>query len=421
MLRSNYCTLYQNLEKDLTELGECPYDQGGYFIINGSEKVLIAQEKMSTNHVYVFKKRQPNKYAYVTEVRSMAESQNRLPSTMFVRMLSQTSTKGACGLVKNLALMVYITFGSAAYPILEFLEEWGTENFEVDVNTEVRVVRDIRLKELRIYTDYGRCSRPLFIVEKQRLLIKKKDIHALQQGESPDEGGWHDLVAKGFIEYIDTEAEETTMISMTINDLVQPRLNPEEAYSDTYTHCEIHPSLILGVCTSIIPFPDHNQSPWNTYQSAMGKQAMGMYVTNYQFRMDTLDYVLYYPQKPLVTTRAMEHLHFRQLPAGINAIVTIACYSGYNQEDSVIMNQSSTDRGFFRSLFFRSYRDEEKKMGTLVKEDFGRPDRANTMGMRVSGEDVIIGKTTPIAQDEAQGKLCVIQDKRRPQHKLMPQ
>ncbi|GJW09267.1 DNA-directed RNA polymerase II subunit RPB2 [Tanacetum coccineum] len=94
MLRSSYCTLFQNSEKDLTELGECPYDQGGYFIINGSEKVLIAQEKMSTNHVYVFKKRQPNKYAYVGEVRSMAESQNRPPSTMFVRMLARTSAKG---------------------------------------------------------------------------------------------------------------------------------------------------------------------------------------------------------------------------------------------------------------------------------------------------------------------------------------
>ncbi|EPS65990.1 hypothetical protein M569_08783, partial [Genlisea aurea] len=729
MLRSSYCTLYQNSEKDLTELGECPYDQGGYFIINGSEKVLIAQEKMSTNHVYVFKKRQPNKYAYVAEVRSMAETQNRPPSTMFVRMLSRASSKGgssgqyiratlpyirseipiiivfralgfvadkdilehicynfedtqmmellrpsleeafviqnqqvaldyigkrgatvgvtkekrikyakdilqkemlphvgigeycetkkayyfgyiihrlllcalgrraeddrdhygnkrldlagpllgglfrmlfrkltrdvrsyvqkcvdngkdvnlqfaikaktitsglkyslstgnwgqanaagtragvsqvlnrltyastlshlrrlnspigregklakprqlhnsqwgmmcpaetpegqACGLVKNLALMVYITVGSAASPILEFLEEWGTENFEeispavipqatkifvngfwfgihrnpdmlvstlrrlrrrVDVNTEVGVVRDIRLKELRIYTDYGRCSRPLFIVEKQRLLIKKKDIEALQQRETPDEGGWHDLVSKGYIEYIDTEEEETTMISMTISDLISARLNPTEAYSDTYTHCEIHPSLILGVCASIIPFPDHNQSPRNTYQSAMGKQAMGIYVTNYQFRMDTLAYVLYYPQKPLVTTRAMEHLHFRQLPAGINAIVAISCYSGYNQEDSVIMNQSSIDRGFFRSLFFRSYRDEEKKMGTLVKEDFGKPDRANTMGMRhgsydkldddglappgtrVSGEDVIIGKTSPIAPEDVQGQ-----------------
>jgi len=104
MLRSSYCTLYQNSEKDLTELGECPYDQGGYFIINGSEKVLIAQEKMSTNHVYVFKKRQPNKYAYVGEVRSMAESQNRPPSTMFVRMLSRTSAKG----VRELLVLGYI-------------------------------------------------------------------------------------------------------------------------------------------------------------------------------------------------------------------------------------------------------------------------------------------------------------------------
>ncbi|XP_059631595.1 DNA-directed RNA polymerase II subunit RPB2-like [Cornus florida] len=179
------------------------------------------------------------------------------------------------------------------------------------------------------FTEYGRCSRTLFIVEKQRLLIKKKDIQVLQQ-----------------------------------KDL----------------------------------------SPRHTYQSAMGKQAMGIYVTNYQLSMDTLAYVLYYPQKPLVTTRAMVHLHFRQLPAGINAIVAIACFSGYNQEDSVVVNQSSVDRGFFRSLFFRSYRDEEKKMGTLVKEDFGRPDRANTMGTRVSGEDVIIGKTTPIAQDGAKGQ-----------------
>ena len=95
MLRSTYCTLFQNSEKDLTELGECPYDQGGYFIINGSEKVLIAQENLSTNHVYVFKKRQPNKYAYVGEVRSIAEfQQNRPPSTMFVRMLARTSAKG---------------------------------------------------------------------------------------------------------------------------------------------------------------------------------------------------------------------------------------------------------------------------------------------------------------------------------------
>jgi DNA-directed RNA polymerase beta subunit len=88
-------------------------------------------------------------------------------------------------------------------------------SWQVDVNTEVGVVRDIRLKELRLYTDYGRCSRPLFIVEKQRLLIKKSDVRALQQKEAT-ESGWYDLVSKGFIEYVDTEEEETTMISMTI-------------------------------------------------------------------------------------------------------------------------------------------------------------------------------------------------------------
>ena len=93
MLRSSYCSLFQKPEKDLNELGECPFDQGGYFIINGSEKVLIAQEKMSTNHVYVFKKRQPNKYAYVAEVRSIAESQNKSPSSMFVRKIGRASCR----------------------------------------------------------------------------------------------------------------------------------------------------------------------------------------------------------------------------------------------------------------------------------------------------------------------------------------
>lgn len=73
------------------------------------------------------------------------------------------------------------------------------------------------------------------------------------------------LVASGVVEYIDTLEEETVMIAMNLDDL-RVGQEKEYAYCSTYTHCEIHPAMILGVCASIIPFPDHNQSPRNTYQ-----------------------------------------------------------------------------------------------------------------------------------------------------------
>ena len=373
---------------------------------------------------------------------------------------AETPEGQAVGLVKNLALMAYISVGSAPEPILEFLEEWATENLEevqpsaipqatkvfvngswvgihhdpdslvqtlrelrrsVEISAEVSVVRDIQNRELRLFSDPGRCCRPLFIVQDQKLCIKKSHIYRLQNKEETD-FRWSDCIAGGFIEYIDTEEEETAMIAMSLSDL-----RPDNTMYQ-YTHCEIHPSMILGICASIIPFPDHNQSPRNTYQSAMGKQAMGVYITNYQLRMDTLAHVLYYPQKPLGITRSMSYLHFRELPSGINATVAIACYSGYNQEDSVIMNQSSIDRGFFRSVFYRSYRDEERKTfanenGVEETERFERPNSEIVEGMRkcdyskldedglvppgtrVSGDDIIIGKTAPIDNRTEDGKI----------------
>jgi DNA-directed RNA polymerase II subunit RPB2 len=189
--------------------------------------------------------------------------------------------------------------------------------------------------------------------------------------------------------------------------------------------------MILGVSASIIPFPDHNQSPRNVYQSAMGKQAIGIYSTNFNMRMDTLANLLFYPQKPLVVTQSMEFLKFKDLPAGINAIVAIMCYTGYNQEDSVIMNQSSIDRGFFRSAFFRTYYTEEKREARLKHETIEVPDNKNCTGLRhgsytkldcegliapgtrVSGDDIIIGKTglCKIEEDDNETENPVIKRK----------
>ncbi|CAK9780832.1 beta and beta-prime subunits of DNA dependent RNA-polymerase [Cutaneotrichosporon oleaginosum] len=402
---------------------------------------------------------------------------------------AETPEGQACGLVKNLALMSYISVGSYSAPVMEFLEEWGLEDqgeygnapsaTKVFVNGvwmgihrdaytlhqnllqmrrggqlkhEVSIVRDIRERELRLYSDAGRVCRPLFIVNEdtQTLRLKREHIDRLdaiadgavelQQGQS----AWDELLSEGIVEYVDAEEEETILIAMTHEDLdnAQQFESREEVakaqaahnleafdpsarikssnWSQNYTHMEIHPSMILGVCASIIPFPDHNQSPRNTYQSAMGKQAMGIYLTNYQLRMDTMANILYYPQSPLATTQSMKYLRFSELPAGQNAIVAILCYSGYNQEDSVIMNQSSIDRGLFRSLYYRAYTDTEKMVGMQKVEAFEKPDRNETLRMKsgpsdryakldadglitpatnVNGDDIIIGKTAPIPPD----------------------
>jgi DNA-directed RNA polymerase II subunit RPB2 len=232
---------------------------------------------------------------------------------------AETPEGQACGLVKNLALMSAISVGTLSAPVIEFLEEWGLESLEEnahsqvpstkvfvngvwmgvhrdpqnlvktikklrrkdDIHPEVSVVRDIRERELRLYTDAGRVCRPLFIVDdEQQLAITKKQIRqiASKQDENGEEYGWDNLVREGVIEYLDAEEEETVMISMTPEDLertrlkaqgydaaeAEPEFNPAKRISTPFnahrwTHCEIHPSMILGICASIIPFPDHNQ------------------------------------------------------------------------------------------------------------------------------------------------------------------
>ena len=427
---------------------------------------------------------------------------------------AETPEGQACGLVKNLSLMCYVSVGSDASPIIDFmtqrnmqlLEEYdqnqNPEATKIFVNGvwvgvhsnahqlvsvvqelrrngtlsyEMSLIRDIRDREFKIFTDAGRVMRPLFVIENDirkpnynqlvftkqisKKLIYEQLTQDQRQGWSEEDiaaetYGWKGLIQDGVIEYLDAEEEETAMITFSPEDLNDwramkqgkdpndnaknnpkfrlRRLTPKpDTRVHAYTHCEIHPAMILGICASIIPFPDHNQSPRNTYQSAMGKQAMGVALTNYALRMETMMNVLYYPQKPLATTRSMEYLKFRELPAGQNAIVAIATYGGYNQEDSVIMNQSSIDRGLFRSLFYRAYTEQEKRIGVNVLEQFEKPTRADTLrlkggtydkldddgivapGVRISGDDIIIGKTAPIATDAQElGQKTTLHTKR---------
>ena len=173
----------------------------------------------------------------------------------------------------------------------------------LDFESEVAIVTDLNNKEIKIFTDAGRAMRPLYVVNEktQSLNIRRKHITQLKEGKIR----WGDLIRMGLIEYIDCEETENSMIAMFVYNMTEikpvevadvdddpmmldagppssPAVKPHivaaaagSGYCRTYTHCEIHPSMIFSICASIIPFPDHNQSPRNCYQSAMGKQAVG--------------------------------------------------------------------------------------------------------------------------------------------------
>jgi len=276
----------------------------------------------------------------------------------------------------------------------------------LDISSHVGLCFDKLNNEIRVHTDSGRCLRPLVIVENGKSNLTSDVLQKIKKYDWK----WNDLIVNGVIEYIDSDEEESLLIAFDDNDIINRKIH--------FTHCEIDKALMLGICASLIPFSDHNQAPRNVYQSAMGKQAMGLYATNYQERIDSFSHVLHYPQKPLVKTDTMDTFQFENMPSGVNAIVAIACYGGQNQEDSVIMNQSSIDRGLFRSSFYRTYKDEQKQQGVSNKEAFEKPDKNVCLGMSlgdyskidndglsspgsfVNENDIIIGKTTTIQNDE---------------------
>jgi DNA-directed RNA polymerase II subunit RPB2 len=281
------------------------------------------------------------------------------------------------------------------------------------INIYTSIIFDYKTLEIRVCSDGGRLTRPVLRVRDNKALITSDIINSLVDHKLT----WNDLLTncnidEAVVEYIDPEEQNHAMIAMKSKDSY---LQPKSGHFD-YTHCEIHPSTIFGVLASCVPFPDHNQAPRNTYQCAMGKQAMGVYATNYDQRMDKTAYVLNYPSRPLVDTRIMNFLHLNKIPSGTQIHVAIMSHTGYNQEDSVLINKSSIDRGLFLATIYHTEKDEDKN---IIRDEIIRckPDPAKTKGIkfgnydklnadgflpvneRVENRDVIIAKIVPIKEN----------------------
>ena len=277
---------------------------------------------------------------------------------------------------------------------------------------------DIMKNKLSISTEGGRMYRPLFIVDNGKELrfnkfLKKYGIDEISKWTfesyiTPYIAGKDE--EEGFIEYLDIDEMSHAMIAMFPNDLTKPQkgvtLNPN------YTHCEIHPSLMFGILGANIPFANHNQAPRNTYQSAMGKQALGVYMTNFNSRMDTISNILNYPQKALISTKLSKYTHAAELPSGINAVVAIMTYSGFNQEDGIIVNRDALDRGLFVSTHYKTLKEQCNKNGSTGEEEiFCRPEecdrnkqfnygKLNKEGFvdkntAIQSGDIVVGKIMP--------------------------
>jgi len=283
------------------------------------------------------------------------------------------------------------------------------------INVYTSIVFDYKFNEIRVCNDAGRLTRPLLRVRDNNILIKKRVIDDIKSGKV----GWNDLITncsigESIIEYIDPEEQSWSMIAMKPTDLIE---TGDEKEMFKHTHCEIHPSTIFGVLASCIPFPEHNQSPRNTYQCAQAKQAMGVYVTNFDNRMDKTAYVLNTPARPLVDTRIMDMIKINKIPSGFNVVVAIMTHTGYNQEDSLLFNKGSIDRGLFQATIYHTEKDEDKQKINGDEEIRCKPDPTKTKGMKfanygkvnnrgvipentlVENRDVIISKVVPIKEN----------------------
>ena len=295
------------------------------------------------------------------------------------------------------------------------------------------LIFDYIKKEICIYYDGGRLFRPLLIVNNNKLnltpeIINDIDIEFKLNDKSKS---WKKIIYKypNLIEYEDIESLNFLLVAENeskLNENIEASKKTIE-YTETtqinrygdyrwvnYTHCDFHPWVMLGSIAANIPFSNHNFATRNILHFSQAKQSIGIYLSSYKDRMD-ISQILYHPQIPIANTESMKYNGILDLPYGENTIVAICSYNGYNQEDSIIFNQSSIDRGIFRADTLKKYHSEIMKNPSTSQDDiFTKPDRNKVTGMKhgnydklnehgfvpeetvINSEDIIIGKISPI-------------------------
>ncbi|MAR61186.1 MAG: DNA-directed RNA polymerase subunit B [Euryarchaeota archaeon] len=284
------------------------------------------------------------------------------------------------------------------------------------IRSEVSIRHDAVNRDIFINTDKGRILRPLLVLDGGSMVLSKEYLDGLKDRTI----SFKDLVNEGVVEWVDAEEEEDLLVAPRPFDLPQtsPKhgrpINPakvqwlnmgEEGISKAkisaevimpngeivhekfsiplnyyqedldklrrkekktgdvliFTHVEIDPQLILGVCASLVPYPEHNSTPRVTGGTAMVKQSLGLPSANGRLRPDTRQHILHYTQNSMTGTRAMDATNFIRRPAGQNFVVAILSHHGYNMQDAVIMNRGSIERALGRSTFIRTYNAERKR------------------------------------------------------------
>ena len=335
-------------------------------------------------------------------------------------ILSVEEAKSPTELFDKVKVFVNGSWVGVAHNPMELYLNLKDKKYRGIINIYTSIVFDYVRLEIRICNDGGRLTRPVLRVRNNKALITNEILHRLKTKEI----SWNDLLTdcvlpESVIEYIDVEEQYYSMIAMKCKDKYIHNLisdNTASALKVKYTHCEIHPSTCLGVLASCIPFPHLNQAPRNTYQCAMAKQAIGISALNYDKRMDKTAYILNYPTRPLIDTRMMDFLQLNKIPSGCQIHVAIMSYTGYNQEDSVLINKGSIDRGLFLATIYHTEKDDDKN---IIRDEIIRcpPDQKDTKCMKfgnynklnahgfipentlVENRDILIAKKVPIKEN----------------------